>query len=105
VALAEGREAFARAPADGGVWAAEPWAREADPADLTASVGSDVSRFIGAGRRDGVVGSVSRKVKVGSKIRVKKSVSAPRYGWCGANHKTIGIVQSINGTPPSCDIR
>eukprot|EP01050_Picozoa_sp_SAG11_P030866 SAG11_NODE_9319_length_922_cov_1.029162_2_plen_86_part_01 len=33
---------------------------------------------------------------VGSKVRVKKSVAEPRYGWGGVSHSSVGTVASID---------
>ncbi|KAK1318887.1 E3 ubiquitin-protein ligase KEG [Acorus calamus] len=35
------------------------------------------------------------KYEVGDWVKFKRSVSAPAYGWQGANHRSVGFVQSI----------
>ena len=35
-------------------------------------------------------------IKVGDRVRVKASVSTPQYKWGSVNHRSIGIVTSIN---------
>ncbi|KAL6486449.1 hypothetical protein MHYP_G00058410 [Metynnis hypsauchen] len=35
--------------------------------------------------------------RVGDQVRVKASVSSPKYGWGSASHRSVGVVTAING--------
>ena len=37
------------------------------------------------------------ELRVGDRVRVKPSVTKPRYGWGSVSHESIGIITSING--------
>ncbi|XP_037393844.1 uncharacterized protein LOC108411315 isoform X2 [Pygocentrus nattereri] len=39
----------------------------------------------------------SGNFRVGDGVRVKASVSAPKYGWGSASHRSVGVVTAING--------
>ena len=39
---------------------------------------------------------IGTSIRVGDKVRVKQSVTTPRYKWGSVNHKSIGTVVSIS---------
>ncbi|KAL7888353.1 hypothetical protein AOLI_G00033270 [Acnodon oligacanthus] len=41
--------------------------------------------------------------RVGDRVRVKASVSSPKYGWGSASHRSIGVVTAINGDSMTVD--
>ncbi|XP_036437815.1 uncharacterized protein LOC118815656 isoform X2 [Colossoma macropomum] len=45
----------------------------------------------------------SENFRVGDRVRVKASVSTPKYGWGSASHSSVGVVTAINGERMTVD--
>ncbi|XP_066533930.1 uncharacterized protein [Hoplias malabaricus] len=45
----------------------------------------------------------SENFRIGDRVRVKASVSSPKYGWGSASHKSIAVVTAINGETMTVD--
>ncbi|KAL6486452.1 hypothetical protein MHYP_G00058440 [Metynnis hypsauchen] len=41
--------------------------------------------------------------KIGYQVRVKASVSSPKYQWGSASHKSVGVVTAVNGESMTVD--
>ncbi|XP_036437812.1 E3 ubiquitin-protein ligase KEG-like isoform X2 [Colossoma macropomum] len=41
--------------------------------------------------------------RIGDRVRVKASVSSPKYEWGSASHKSVGVVTAINGEKMTVD--
>lgn len=69
---------------DGKTW----WFKDGEVVGLVAGAGSDS----GSGG----------ELKVGDRVRVKKSVKSPAHGWGSVSHSSVGTLTSVSGD--SCEI-
>jgi Ca2+-binding EF-hand superfamily protein len=92
--LRVGMQMFVQKP-DGSVSACEILSLKST-AELAAETAADKkAKGEVAAKNAAASGEVSKVVQVGSKVRVKKSVTEPKYKWGGVSHESEGTLTSL----------